>query len=94
MFFFAVFADTCVMFQCMLIGFAEIRLRECRMFSFKNACTSQKSRVFPFTFHLFLLLEALQGFGRYWKALQALHALRGFARLWAASRGFGRLWEC
>ena len=31
-------------------GFAESRLWECRVFSFKIACTSQKYRVFPFTF--------------------------------------------
>ena len=43
---------------------------ECHVFSFKNARTSQKSRVFPFTFHLFLLVEALQGFGRLWEALK------------------------
>ena len=28
-------------------GFAEIRLWECRVFSFKNARTLQESRVFP-----------------------------------------------
>ena len=62
--FFTVSAVKCVMFSCIFTGFAENRLRERRIFSFKNAGTSQKSRVFPFTCHLFLLLEALQGFGR------------------------------
>ena len=61
---FIVSADKCVMFQCIFTRFAENRLWECRIFSFNNAGTLQKSRVFPFTCHLFLLLEALQGFGR------------------------------
>ena len=87
-------------------GFAENRLWECRIFSFKNARTSQKSRVFPFTCHLFLLLEALQGFvrllevlevfGMVWKVLEGFAGFGGFVRLWAVLRGvegFGRLWE-
>ena len=49
-------------FNVFFLGFAEHRLWECRIFSIKNGGTSQKSRVFPFTCHLFLLLEALQSF--------------------------------
>ena len=37
-------------FACILTGFAESRPWECRVFSFKIARASQKSRVFPFTF--------------------------------------------
>ena len=55
------------------------------MFSFKNAGTPQKSRVFLFTVHLFLLLEVLQGFERLWEVLEV------FGRLWDALEGFGRL---
>ena len=83
--FFTVFADKCVMFQCIFTGFAENRLWECRIFSFKYVGTPQKSRVFPFTFHLFLLLEALQGFERLWEVLEV------FGRLWDGLEGFGRL---
>ena len=61
---FTVSADKCVMFQRIFTGGAEDRLWERRIFSFKNARTSQKSRVFPFTCHLFLLIEALHGFVR------------------------------
>ena len=82
---FTVFADKCVMFYCIFTGFAEHCVWECRIFSFKNACTSQKSRVFPFTCHLFLLLEALQGFVR------LLVVLEVFGRLWDGLEGFGRL---
>ena len=96
---FTMSADKCVMFQCNFTGFAEDRLWECRIFSFKNARTSQKSRVFPFTFHLFLLLEALQGFERLWEVLEvfgrlwAALALRGFVRLWVVLKGFVMFWE-
>ena len=37
-------------FACIFTGFAESRPWECRVFSFKIERTSQKSRVFPFTF--------------------------------------------
>ena len=37
-------------FVCIFTGFAESRLWECRVFSFKIGRISQKSRVFPFTF--------------------------------------------
>ena len=97
---FTVFADKCVMFEYNFTMFSESRLWECRVFSFKNARTSQMSRVFPFTFHLFLLLEALGSFGRYWKFLggsgmvwKALQALQGVVRLWVGLRGFERFWE-
>ena len=63
-------------------GFAENRLWECRIFSFKNARMSQKSRVFPFTCHLFLLLEALQGFVR------LLEVLEVFGMVWKVLEGF------
>ena len=43
-------SDKWVNFACIFTGFAESRLWECRVFSFKIARTSQKSRVFPFTF--------------------------------------------
>ena len=39
-----------VNFVCIFTGFAESRPWECRVFSFEIARTSQKSRVFPFTF--------------------------------------------
>ena len=68
------------MFECYFTVFSESRLWECRVFSLKNARTSQMSHVFPFTFHLFLLLEALQGF---WRLCEAL---RGIAE--------NHLWEC
>ena len=82
---FTVSADKCVMFQCNFTGFAENRLWECRIFSFKNARISQIYRVFAFTFHLFLLLEALQGFERLWEVLEV------FGRLWGGLEVFGRL---
>ena len=45
-------------------------------FLIDNAGMSQKSRVFPLTFHLFLFLEAgLGGFERLREALQALGGL-------------------
>ena len=56
---FTVFAYRQVRFDCIFTGFADNRLWEYRIFSFKNACLAQKSRVFPLTFHLFLLPEAL-----------------------------------
>ena len=41
------------------------------------------SRVFPFTFHLFLLLlEALQGFERLWEVLEV------FGMVWKVLEGF------
>ena len=83
--------------------FSESRLWECRIFSFKNARTSQKCRVFPFTCHLFLLLEALQGFvrllevlevfGMVWKVLEGFAGFGGFVRLCAVLRGVDRFWE-
>ena len=82
---FTVFADTQVGFDCIFTGFADNRLWECCVFSFKNARASQMSRVFPFTFYLFLLLEALQGFVRLWEVLEV------FGRLWDGLEGFGRL---
>ena len=68
------------------------------MFSFKNARTSQKSRVFPFTCHLFFLLEALQGFVRLlvvWVGWleKGLEGSAGFARFCEAMGSFERLWE-
>ena len=44
------FSEREVTFVCIFTGFAESRLWECRVFSFEIARTSQKSRVFPFTF--------------------------------------------
>ena len=44
------FSEYEVTFACIFTGFAESRPWECRVFSFKIARTSQKSRVFPFTF--------------------------------------------
>ena len=73
------------MFACNFPMFSESRLWECRVFSFEHVCTSQKSLVFPFAFHLFLLLEALQGFERLWEVLEV------FGRLWDGLEGFGRL---
>ena len=96
-------------FNTMLRLFSESRLWECRVFSFKNARASQMSRVFPFTFHLFLLLEALRGFeilrealGGFGTPCEVLEALDGFVMFWEALalEGFGkplqslgRLWE-
>ena len=75
-------------------------LWDCRVISFKNACTAQLSRVFPFTFHLFLLLEALQGFERLWEVLEVfgmvwkvLEGSAGFARFCEALGGSERLQE-
>ena len=79
---FTVSADKCVTFSCIFTGFAENRLWECRIFSFTNTRTSQKSRVFPFTCHLFLLLEALQGFAR------LLEVLEVFGMVWKVLEGF------
>ena len=39
-----------MIFERIFTGFAETRLWECRVFSFKNARALQKSRVSPFTF--------------------------------------------
>ena len=80
-------------------GFAEHRLWECRVFSFKIHA-HHKSLVFfrsrlpaafanitiyiPFACHLFLLLEALHGFER---------LLGGIGSLWEALGWFGRLWK-
>ena len=55
---FTVFADRQVRFDYIFTRFADNRLWEYRIFSFKNACLAQKSRVFPLIFHLLLLLEA------------------------------------
>ena len=44
------FSEYEVTFAFIFLGFAESRLWECRVFSFKNARASQTSRVFPFTF--------------------------------------------
>ena len=84
---FTVFADKCVMFYCISTGFAENRLWECRIFLFKNVHTPQKLCVFPFTCHLYLLLEALQSFvrllevlevfGMVWKVLQVFAGFGG-----------------
>ena len=65
------------------INHVESLLWEYHIFSFKNARTSQKSRVFPFSFHLFLLLEALQGFVR------LLEVLEVFGMVWKVLEGFG-----
>ena len=56
---FTVFGDRLVRFDYIFTGFADNRLWESRIFSFKNACLAQKSLIFPLTFHLFLLPEAL-----------------------------------
>ena len=47
---FTCFSEDEVTFVCIFTGFAESRPWECRVFSFKIARISQKSRVFPFTF--------------------------------------------
>ena len=47
---FTCFSENEVTFVCIFTGFAESRPWECRVFSFKIARISQKSRVFPFTF--------------------------------------------
>ena len=41
------FSEYDVIFECIVAGFAESRLWECRVFSFKIARALQKSRVFP-----------------------------------------------
>ena len=56
-------------------------------FLVQNARASQMSRVFPFTFCLLLLLEALQVFERLWEVT----LLEVFGRLWDGLEGFGRL---
>ena len=73
------------------------------VFSRSKIRASQKSRVFPFTCHLFLLLEALQGFvrllevldifGMVLKVLEGFAGFGGFVRLCAVLRGVERLWE-
>ena len=97
---FTVFASRHMRFDCIFTGFADNRLWECRIFSLKNTGASQKSRVFPFTCHLFLLLEALQGFVRLlvvlevfamvWKVLEGFAGFGGFCE---AMGSFERLWE-
>ena len=47
---FTVFADKLVIFEFICTGFAEHRLWQCCVCSFKHARTLQQSRVFPFTF--------------------------------------------
>ena len=47
---FMCFSEDDVNCVCIFTGFAESRPWECRVFSFNIARTSQKSRVFPFTF--------------------------------------------
>ena len=47
---FTCFSEDEVNCVCIFTRFAESRLWECRVFSFKIARISQKSRVFPFTF--------------------------------------------
>ena len=78
---FTVFAYRQVRFDCIFIGFADNRLWEYRIFSFKKACLAQTSRVFLWIFHLFLFLEALQGFVRLWEVLE------GFGKFWEALEG-------
>ena len=59
-------------------------------FLVQNARASQMSRVFEFTFHLFLLLEALQSFVR------LLEVLEVFGMVWKGlegSAGFGGFCE-
>ena len=83
-----------------LQSFLIAALWECRVFWFKIARASQKSRVFPFAFHLFLLLEALQGFvrllevlevfGMVWKVLEGFAGFGGFCE---AMRSFERRGE-
>ena len=68
--------------SCNFAVFSESCLWECCVFSYKNARTSQKSRVFQFTCHLFLLLEALQGFVR------LLEGLEVFGMVWKVLEGF------
>ena len=65
----------------MFKGFADNRLWEYRIFSFTKACLAQTSRVFLWIFHLFLFLEALQGFVRLWEVLE------GFGKFWEALEG-------
>ena len=71
-----------VRFDCIFTRFADNRLWEYRIFSFKKACLAQTSRVFLWIFHLFLFLEALQGFVRLWEVLE------GFGKFWEALEGF------
>ena len=78
---FTVFGDRLVRFDCIFTGFADNRLWEYRIFSFKKACLAQTSRVFLWIFHLFLFLEALQGFVRLWEVLE------GFRKFWEALEG-------
>ena len=87
---FTVFAYRQVRFDCIFTGFADDRLWEYRIFSFKKACLAQKSQVFLRIFHLFLFLEALQGFVRLWQ----VPVLEGFGKFWEAlegSAGFAKL---
>ena len=79
---FTLFAYRQVSFDCIFTGLADNRL-----------CLAQTSRVFLWIFHLFLFLEALQGFVRLWKVLE------GFGKFWEALEGsagfanFVRLWD-
>ena len=68
-------------FDRIFTRFADNRLWEYRIFSFKKACLAQTSRVVPWIFHLFLFLEALQGFVRLWQLLE------GFGKFWEALEG-------
>ena len=84
----------------MFTRFADNHLWEYHVFSFEHARALHKSQVFAFTFHLFLLLEALQGFERYWKSLggsgmvwKALEGSADFARFCEALGVFERLRE-
>ena len=78
---FMVFGDRLVRFDCIFTGFADNRLWEYRIFSFKKACLAQTSRVFLYIFHLFLFLDASQGFVR------LLEVLEGFGKFWEALEG-------
>ena len=84
---FTVFADRQMRFDGIFTWFADHRLWEYRIFSFKKTCLAQTSRVFLWIFHLFLFLEALQGFVRLWQVLE------GFGKFWEAlerSAGFAK----
>ena len=74
--------------MCCFNGFAENRVWERHVSRSKNARASQTCRVFPFTFHLLRLWEALGDSG---KLLEALESFAGFARFCEALGGFGRL---
>ena len=63
----------------MFTGFAQNCLWEYRVSLLKNAGMSQKSRVSPLTFHVFLILEA--GSGGFERLREALEGFAGFGRL-------------